>query len=162
MRIIVISDTHTDYWGLNKIVQRNPNADLFLHLGDGEEEYRLLCRNFPEIAPKFRYVKGNCDYGSPEPLELTLDLTASHRIFACHGHKLGVKYGTDDLLQRAAELNCNIALYGHTHVQHCTYENGIYVMNPGSASCPRDCRPPSYGFVDITPQGVVTNIVSLN
>ena len=64
MRIIVISDTHQYYRNFETIVLRNPDADMFLHLGDGESEYQLLCRNMPEVADKFRYVKGNCDYGS--------------------------------------------------------------------------------------------------
>ncbi len=161
LRIIVLSDTHTDYWHLSQIVHKHADADLFIHLGDGEEEYHLLCQNFPDYAPRFRYVKGNCDYGSPEPLERTIPLPYGHCIFACHGHKLGVKMGIDGLLHRAAEQNCDIALYGHTHIQHCTYQDGIYIMNPGSASCPRDCRAPSYGILDVTPQGIMTNIVSL-
>ena len=41
------------------------------------------------------------------------------------------------------------------------YENGIYVMNPGSASCPRDGNPPSYGILDVSSAGVMTNVVFL-
>ena len=48
MRIIVISDTHQYYRNFETIVLRNPDADMFLHLGDGESEYQLLCRNMPE------------------------------------------------------------------------------------------------------------------
>ena len=47
MRIIVISDTHQYYRNFETIVLRNPDADMFLHLGDGESEYQLLCRNMP-------------------------------------------------------------------------------------------------------------------
>ena len=48
MRIIVISDTHQYYRNFETIVLRNPDADMFLHLGDGESEYQLLCRTCPK------------------------------------------------------------------------------------------------------------------
>ena len=143
MRIIVLSDTHQYYRNFETIVLRHPDADMFIHLGDGESEYQLLCRNMPEVADKFRYIKGNCDYGSEAPLTQTIDLMPGHRVFA------------------TLEEGCDIALYGHTHVSQCTYENGIYVMNPGSASCPRDGNPPSYGILDVSSAGVMTNVVFL-
>ena len=75
MRIIVLSDTHQYYRNFETIVLRHPDADMFIHLGDGESEYQLLCRNMPEVADKFRYIKGNCDYGSEAPLTQTIDLS---------------------------------------------------------------------------------------
>ncbi len=161
MRIIVISDTHGRYRALASIVLANLNADAFIHLGDGEEEYQRVISDFPQVASKFYYIKGNCDYGSQRPLSAVLDLAPGHRIFATHGHRYAVKYDLGALIQSAKEQGCDIALYGHTHVQLCTYEDEIHIMNPGSAACPRDGRAPSYGFIDITPAGVVTNIVSL-
>lgn len=161
MRIIVLSDTHQYYRNFETIVLRHPDADMFIHLGDGESEYQLLCRNMPEVADKFRYIKGNCDYGSEAPLTQTIDLMPGHRVFATHGHHYRVNSTLDYLEQAALEEGCDIALYGHTHVSQCTYENGIYVMNPGSASCPRDGNPPSYGILDVSSAGVMTNVVFL-
>lgn len=115
----------------------------------------------PEVADKFRYIKGNCDYGSEAPLTQTIDLMPGHRVFATHGHRYRVNSTLDYLEQAALEEGCDIALYGHTHVSQCTYENGIYVMNPGSASCPRDGNPPSYGILDVSSAGVMTNVVFL-
>lgn len=162
MRIIVISDTHGRYRALSSIVLRNLRADAFIHLGDGEEEFRKLIYDFPDVAPRFHYIKGNCDYGSERPLSMALDIAPGHRIFATHGHRYGVNYDLGTLIQTAKEQNCDIALYGHTHVQLCTYQEGIHIMNPGSASIPRDGRPPSYGFIDITPAGIVTNTVPVD
>ena len=115
----------------------------------------------PEVADKFRYIKGNCDYGSEAPLTQTIDLMPGHRVFATHGHRYRVNSTLDYLEQAALEEGCDIALYGHTHVSQCTYEHGIYVMNPGSASCPRDGNPPSYGILDVSSAGVMTNVVFL-
>lgn len=159
MRIIVVSDTHGLYSRLHAVIMRNPDADAFIHLGDGEAECDLLLRNFPEIAPRFHHVKGNCDYGSQAPIFKTLDAAHGHRIFATHGHRYGVNFDLGTLITTAKENGCDIVLYGHTHVQKSVYEDGIYILNPGSASCPRDGRPASYGFVDITPSGIITNNV---
>ncbi len=64
------------------------------------------------------------------------------------------------MLLAARENNAQIAVFGHTHVAHCVYEQGVYLLNPGSASSPRAGRA-SYGIVDITPNGIVPFIVEL-
>ncbi len=162
MRIIVISDTHGRYAALSSVVLSNMSADAFIHLGDGEEEYLRLIDNFPSLAPKFYYVKGNCDYGSQRPEFLAFDIAPGHRILATHGHRFGVNYGNVGILDKAKELNCNVILHGHTHVRCNTYENGIYILNPGSASRPRDGFPPSYAFIDLLPDGkAVANIIDV-
>ena len=86
MRIIVISDSHQNYRNLEEIVRRNLDAQMFIHLGDGESESQQLLRNYPEIADRFHYVKGNCDYGSDAPIYEIIDVMPGHRIFATHGH----------------------------------------------------------------------------
>ncbi len=162
MRIIVISDTHGAYDRLYKIVMNNFKADAFIHLGDCVDECIKLIRDFPEIAQRFYFVKGNCDYGSNAPILKIIDIAPGHRIFAAHGHRYGVKYDTEAIVSAAKENSCDIALFGHTHARLCTYENGIHIMNPGSASQPRDGKPASYGFIDITNAGIVTNNVSIS
>ena len=72
-----------------------------------------------------------------------------------------MKYSLDRLKKLAIENNADIIAFGHTHVRYTNYENGLYVINPGSASCPRDGKSPSYAFIDITDAGIATNIVSL-
>ena len=41
MRILIISDTHGRHGNLTEILEREPNIDLLIHLGDveGGEEY---------------------------------------------------------------------------------------------------------------------------
>ena len=45
----------------------------------------------------------------------------------------------------------------YTHGHLYGVKSGLYLMNPGSAGY----GAPSYGTLDITPQGIVTNIVKL-
>lgn len=162
MRILVISDTHQNYRNLETIVRRNPDADLFVHLGDGESECELLLHSMPELADRFHYIRGNCDFGGSYPISETIDLMPGHRLFATHGHRYQVRYTLDWLIRAAREEDCDIALYGHTHQSRSVYENGVYVLNPGSASCPRDENPPSFGLIDVSSAGVMTNVAFLS
>ncbi len=160
MRIIVMSDSHKNYFSLQKIITANRDADYFIHLGDGEHDVELLLSLFPDIAPRFYHVTGNCDYNSLNGPVLVLPV-GGHKIYACHGHNHGVNFTLENL-KRIAEANgCDIVLYGHTHARLTKYEDGMYIMNPGSTSSPRNGNKPSYGFIDIVDSGVITNIVNL-
>lgn len=157
MRIVVFSDSHNNYFVLKKIVTRQPEAELFLHLGDGEREFALLRDTFPE---KFMLgVRGNCDWASAGKVS---DLVTVHgrRIFFTHGHAFGVKSGLEALANEAKNLRADIVLYGHTHIAECDYRDGIYFMNPGSVATSQQGAP-SYGIADITDAGVFTNVVRL-
>lgn len=158
MRVIVISDTHRDFFHLREIVEKHrEEAALFLHLGDGEREMEDLLALYPDLP--YKYVRGNCDLVSLAPIEDVASVGGVN-IFMTHGHHYNVKYTMDDLLRAARERNCTIALYGHTHVKVTKYQDGIYIMNPGSPSEPRDGRA-SYGIIDIVPGGIMTFTVDL-
>ena len=102
----------------------------------------------------FLQVRGNCDWCSKLPSTGNC-LVEGVRIFYTHGHVYDVKYGTYDFEQAARENKANIALYGHTHIPETVYRDGLYIMNPGSLRGSYG----SYGIIDITPQGIVTNII---
>ena len=72
-------------------------------------------------------------------------------LHALEGHVYGVQYGTRFLVEAAAEANCDIAVYGHTHVAEYTPGTPITVLNPGSAARPRDAARGSFMTVDLAP-----------
>jgi putative phosphoesterase len=158
VRIIICSDSHGNALSLKKIIENNKKAAVFVHLGDGQHEYELMRERYPDID--IRYVRGNNDYASAYPDQLVVDVPGA-RILCVHGHRHAVYYGTDTLLEIARNLECNVVCFGHTHRRYESYEDGIYILNPGSCSCPRDGKPPSYGFVDVTDNGIVINIVEV-
>ncbi|MGN0606378.1 MAG: metallophosphoesterase family protein [Oscillospiraceae bacterium] len=161
MRIIVMSDSHGDYFAVEEIIQRNLSADMFIHLGDGERELDKIVVKYPYL--NIYHVKGNCDCGSFSPDILNLNLEYGHKLIAVHGHNHAVKYDRSlEILKKAAKNNnSDIILYGHTHARDSRYDDGIFILNPGSASCPRDGNKPSFALIDITPKGIVTNIADL-
>lgn len=160
MRIIVISDTHGNYSALESVFSRNSDADWFFHLGDGERDLDRFLTENPAYTERAVHVCGNCDLCSLSPGFFILPVPG-HRIFASHGHIFGVKSGIERIKNAARQNECDIVLYGHTHVRLCRYEDGMYIMNPGSASCPHDGTKPSFGHIDISDAGVVMNIASV-
>lgn len=160
MRIIVISDTHGNFSALENVIMRNTDADWIIHLGDGERELDRFIVSHPILTPKIIHVAGNCDYNSFSHDVFVLPVM-DHKILATHGHTFGVKSSLVPLRKTAIANGCDIVLYGHSHARFQSYEDGMWIMNPGSASCPRDGNRPSFGHIDISPAGVVTNIVDI-
>ena len=151
MRAIVFSDSHGNYDVLEKIMEMHKdNADIFIHLGDGEREAELISYAYPE--KELVFVAGNCDFGSDKKDYDTIKFCGK-QIFLTHGARFGVKSSLDVLKNEGAKFGADIILYGHTHIPYTEYENGVYIMNPGSCGRPREGKP-SYGIIDITEAGI--------
>ncbi len=157
MRIVVISDTHGRTGVIDKILSNQPEAKQVFFLGDniGDiEDFEFL---YPEKS--FYAVPGNCDFGSFAP-NTGVKEVGGVKVFYTHGHTLGVKYITSNLLASAKQNDCKIALYGHTHVSKILYEDGVYIVNPGSASRSREGSE-SYAVIDITDNGIMPIIIKI-
>lgn len=154
MRILVVSDTHGSESNLRQAILAQPSAEAVIHLGDGDEEMERESRNFPEKT--FLSVKGNCDLGSSQPKmgEFCAD---GVKIFFTHGDLYGVKMGLYSIISAARERKADVLLFGHTHMPMSDYEDGLYIVNPGSLHGYHA----TYSTLDITPQGIVPNIVKL-
>ena len=60
-----------------------------------------------------------------------------------------MRFDTDTLEEIAADNGCDIAVYGHTHIAKVSNEGRITVINPGSASRPRDEMRPSFAVMEL-------------
>lgn len=159
MRIVAMSDSHGDSYALERIFEKTADTgNIFIHLGDGEREIDMMRMNYPKLD--IRHVAGNCDYKSMSP-NMEIIYAGNVKILCTHGHFHGVKYGTETLRSLAKDNGCKAVLFGHTHCRYESLEDGIYMLNPGSCSCPRDFKEPSFGWIDITPAGIITNIANL-
>ena len=157
MRLVVFSDSHGNFDALYTVVRRHPEADAFVHLGDGEKEMGEIVRVFPEKI--FYCVCGNCDSGSDAKSTEVLVLEGV-RVFMTHGDMHSVKYDLLHLKHEARSRKAKLALFGHTHIAHQEYDNQLYLLNPGSVSYPRVGNP-TYGIADILPGGIATSIMEL-
>ena len=147
MRIVVVSDTHRDFDRLYRLaLVEKGRTDLFVHLGDGEQEVDDLRAAFPGLA--LLSVRGNCDLFSTAPDHLLFE-EGGIRLFACHGHSFSVRYSLDGIRSFARSNGVRVALFGHTHRRCCLNEGTLTLMNPGSLSEPRDGIFNSYGVIEI-------------
>lgn len=130
MRILVFSDSHHDIESCKSVVNRLIGIDMIVHAGDHAQDAQELARLFSDIP--INYVLGNCDFAdAPKELVFT---AGGKRIFLTHGHLYNVKNDLEYscILERAKELGCNCAVFGHTHQGLCNIKDGITLLNPGS------------------------------
>ena len=159
MKILAMSDSHGRSDLVQKCIAQHPDAEAVLFLGDVLIDMKGMDKKFPD--KQFYCVRGNCDYDTEVPLERLVTLQGTG-ILLTHGHAHSVYYGLNALIACARKNGAKIALFGHTHVPYNQYHDGIYVLNPGSLSRPRDCSRPSYGMIEITPKGILTNTSDFN
>ncbi|MBQ9901868.1 MAG: metallophosphoesterase [Clostridia bacterium] len=159
MKILVMSDSHGRSDLVLKCILQHPDAEAVFFLGDVLIDMKGMDKRFPDR--QFYCVRGNCDYDSDVPMERLVTLQGIPMLLT-HGHAHGIKYGLDGLIRSAANQGAKIALFGHTHVPYNQYHDGIYLLNPGSLTRPRDCSRPSYGLIEITHRGILTNTADFN
>ena len=126
--LLAVSDTHGNKAALDVLRPLVEENDYIVHLGDGYADYREIFSDYPKKA---YLCKGNCDFYAPLPEEGVLEIERV-RIFYCHGHHYGVKGDLSRLAYRAKELDCSVALYGHTHTPLISEIGGVTLINPGS------------------------------
>lgn len=157
MRVVVISDSHGQGSVVDRIIRREREAQIVVFLGDVTGDIEDLTYEYTD--KKFYIVSGNCDI-FPEFPYTTVAQVAQTKIFITHGHTLNVKYGTSALAQAARQSGCQIALYGHTHIPDIHYEDGLYIVNPGSCARSRDGAN-SYAAIDIRENGILPVIIRI-
>ncbi|MGH4118363.1 metallophosphoesterase [Clostridium sp.] len=134
MRIGVISDTHRNASSIELLGEKIKAVDVLIHLGDNVDDISILKRYY---KGRIINVRGNCDFCTKTPYDLVEDI-GGKKIFLTHGHKYSVKENLCNLRYKALETGSSIVLYGHTHIAKIDFEEGIWYINPGSVSEPRD------------------------
>lgn len=147
MRLLVLSDSHGDVISLKMAIDNTPDCDAVIFLGDGASD---LMKISPIISHKTVIaVKGNCDSSLCIYPEKALEKFGNKLVYCTHGYAEHVKFGLNELKTKAKEDGAEIVLYGHTHRPYTEYDDGLYIMNPGSV------RENSCGIVDITSKGII-------
>ena len=155
--ILILSDSH----GKSDLIEqasKRTRPHLLLFCGDGLRDLDYGSYVCPTYA-----VRGNCDcfcvprFGdAQDTMTLTVD---SLKLLITHGHRYGVKSGLGALIAKAAEIEADAVIFGHTHdplemtllPAHTNERYGIclhkplHVFNPGSIGYP----PYSFGTLTI-------------
>lgn len=147
MRIIVTSDVHRRTNYLLEIIEKHyDNTDLFINLGDSENEVDEALMLYPKL--KIERVCGNCDMYSALP-DSRLITANGKKLFFCHGHRFYVKHGYQMIEEHAKSVEADICLFGHTHIPYIEKKDGVHYMNPGAV------HDGIYGVIDIEPSGIM-------
>ncbi len=154
MRILVISDSHGRHSRIEAAIEAQPDARHIFFLGDRLEDIDGFEAFYPDRS--FYCVPGNCDFLSSEQTTRIVTLSG-RKILYTHGHEFGVKMGNARLISYAKQRGADIVLYGHTHEAKTQYEDGMYIVNPGSIGK----GSASYAVIDLEPNGTAPIIISV-
>lgn len=151
MKIIVFSDSHRQSKIMRGVMLDRTDAELFIHLGDGNSEFSYLASELG--VPSFA-VRGNCDmFASGVPDTTTLEL-GKYRLMLTHGHLFSAKTSLSALIDEGRARRADLVLFGHTHtpLEKTVEQDGHYMtlFNPGSVGMGG-----SYGFVELTDCGIL-------
>lgn len=137
LRILIMSDSHgrneNVELAIAQVREEIGEFQMLIHLGDVGD-----ARELESLAGVPCYiVRGNTDYDA-KLLNANVIKAGGHRIFATHGHLYQVDMRLDLLRFAALENDCDIAMYGHTHVPYLEEDpDDVTILNPGSISKPR-------------------------
>ena len=154
MQIGVISDTHMVISSIERLEKEIKGVDMIIHLGDNVDDIATIEKYF---KGKIINVKGNCDFSAIVPSDRLVEV-CNKKIFLTHGHRYGVKENLSALRYKALETGADIVLYGHTHIAKMEFEEGIWYINPGSASLPRD-GDRSYVIINIIEDNIKPQLI---
>ncbi len=134
MKLLVISDTHNFVSDscIEKIIAKGP-YDMFVHCGDVTTDVKVIAEKTG--IDKYYSVTGNCDLGTC-PQDILIENIGGKKIMITHGHLFNVKKNLDELKVFAKKEDVDAVIFGHTHMIHSSYDNGIFYFNPGSAGVP--------------------------
>ena len=159
MDLLVFSDSHGIAGRMETVLNRwKVMPEYAVHLGDGNAEFEALAARYAHTRTVFTWVAGNGeDYTVSAALRAPAGRVLTfgpYRFFLCHGHRLGVKSGTDPLIPFARDNGYDAILFGHTHeayhevisAEEMRRDRPLHLFNPGSISYPSNGTP-SFGVV---------------
>jgi putative phosphoesterase len=167
LRVGIVSDLHCNLQGLELALEAMGDVDELLCLGDSIFEYQFsndVVRRLQERGAHI--IQGNHEEvflsaagtrarerAGIEPALLEFLADQPHRRYLeLAGKRLLLVHSTpweprgdyvhphSAKLDRFAEADADIVLYGHTHCQVVKRVGGVLVINPGSAGDARDSR----------------------
>lgn len=127
-KIVVMSDNHGRMSVIQTIRELESDASYYIHCGDSDAT--------EEELEGWIAVKGNNDWKVKLPESMILEVD-SIRFLICHGHRFGYYNREQNMVREVHSNQCQVLLFGHTHVPQCKIMEGCYLINPGSTTIPR-------------------------
>jgi len=160
VRVAVLADTHLPRGGRrlsDACLRELGRADLILHAGDFVAASVL--EELRGLAPV------EAIHGNQDDAELRAQLPR-RRVVTVAGHRIGMVHEPGRRLGRAARLasmfpDCDVVLYGHTHVAELICHGSVLLLNPGSPTERRRAPARTIAVVRVTESRLDTNICSV-
>ncbi len=156
MKLMIASDLHGSEYYVNLLAERmrQERPDRLLLLGDllyhGPRndlprgyDTKNTAALLNALSPKPLCIRGNCD-GEVDQMVLSFPILADFAAVFADGKTLYLTHGHH--LEEAAKAVApgDVILYGHTHLPVFSEREGVYYVNPGSVSIPKNGTPHSY------------------
>ena len=152
MKILVLSDSHGDKFILERIIKKERDVNMIIHLGDGNDEFEDIMLNSKITNYS---VAGNCDFETTAPYTKIIN-AAGKIFFIVHGHTFDVKETYSKIIKAAKSENANICLFGHTHMQYKSVIDDMIVLNPGAVNYFQD-----YAVIEINNNNIGISLKSI-
>ena len=161
MKLVIASDIHGSAFYCRKLLEayEKEGAQRLILLGDIlyhgprndlPQEYapKEVIRMLNEHKQEIYAVRGNCEaevdqmvLEFPVLADYMLLMLGERMVYATHGHV----YNEKNLPPMQPG---DILLHGHTHVLRAEEKEGIWILNPGSVSIPKEGNPPTYAVLE--------------
>lgn len=161
MKLMFASDLHGSAYWTKKVIESfdSEKADYLVLLGDLlyhgprnplPQDYnpQAVIQLLNNMKEKIIAVRGNCD-SEVDQMVLGFPITADYNIIPLKNRKLMASHGhIYDENKLPISLNKgDIFIFGHIHVPVLKQLEGIYILNPGSATLPKENHPNTYAIL---------------
>ena len=156
MKLLIASDLHGSACCVRLLLERlaEENADRLVLLGDylyhgprndlpPEYDTRATEKLLNAVAPPPLCIRGNCD-GEVDQMVLAFPMMADFAAILADGRTLYLTHGHHREEAAAALHPGDVLFYGHTHVPDFSDHGGVWWVNPGSVSIPKNGSRRSY------------------
>lgn len=161
MKLFILSDIHGSITYAKKALElfEREKCDQLIILGDvlyhgprnplpegyaPSEVAVLLNTNQDKIIA----VRGNCD-SEVDQMVLEFPMMGDYQMLYMNKRKIFLTHGHLFNRNHMPKLSRgDVFIHGHFHLPIADYENGIYYLNPGSITLPKNNEPNSYAILD--------------
>ncbi|AHV95218.1 phosphodiesterase [Paenibacillus sabinae] len=161
MKLMFISDIHGSlHWlkrALEKYAEEKPDGlvilgDFMYHgprnpLPEGYDP-QGVAKELNAYKRHITAVRGNCD-SEVDQMLLDFPMMGDYTQIWYEGRRIYVTHGHGFSIENLPELSeGDLFIQGHTHVPVADIKEGVYVLNPGSISLPKENNPNSYAVLE--------------
>lgn len=161
MKLFFISDIHGSLFYTKKAIEayKEEKADFIIIMGDElyhgprnplPEEYKPMevANLLNEYKDKIIAIRGNCD-SEVDDMVLDFPIMSTYSSIPYNGRRLFLTHGhvyNEGNMPKLAEGD--VFIFGHIHIPIAEKRGGIYFINPGSITLPKENYPNSYGILE--------------